>query len=1078
MDSSPIIRRPRSGLTTFIIIALILSGIFLYFDPREQEVTEVPLSTFVEAVKLGEITSIHVSDNRIESALKDGKEIYTIKESSQSISDILEAVPQETVSKIKIQIEDTESSGFWMNLLISIVPFLLIVGFFIFMFRQAQSSNNQALSFGKSRARLFNADKKKTTFADVAGAEESKAELIEIVDFLKNPAKYQAMGAKIPKGVLLVGLPGTGKTLIARAVAGEANVPFFNISGSEFVEMFVGVGASVTGDTPVLIKDATGTRLISIGKYADQFYRDGEEGFPIMASNVQALGFESEETGFRGITSTNGHHFFGGSKWQSVKAVYRHKVNRIYKIHYLGGVIKTTADHSVFVRQRNMVTAKRADELKVGDTLVNLPFKVRGAFISGIGTTHKIKAHKFFEENIPRRLIIEDEEVFVKREAYEYARAAAGSISQHTLADTFGVSQGTISNWQIGKYEPQLASSVREAYMAPLPHDVELTPELCKLFGFYTAEGSANGRLEFTFGTHETNYHEEVISLMKKYFDLDAKTEAREDNAFRITYYSSRLGKFFEKHCGNGSHNKHIPEFLWDAPAEYFLAYLEGYAKGDGYTTKEGKLSVTSVSKQLIQELAWLASMHGIQAGIRENYIPAGRIIHKKPLPASTSWNLIIGKTSHPFEERGESPFQFKKPRITKIEIREYNDYVYDLCGCGNEAFFGGEKPILFHNSRVRDLFRKAKRNAPCIVFIDEIDAVGRQRGAGLGGGHDEREQTLNQILTEMDGFETDTNIIVVAATNRPDVLDPALLRPGRFDRRVVVDQPDIKDREAILAVHARGKPLSRDVDLGKIARQTSGFVGADLENLMNEAALLSARHNKKKIGMKEVEKSIEKVLLGPERKSKVMSKKEKEITAYHEVGHAIVAHLSPGCDPVHKVSIISRGMALGVTWFMPEEDKHLYPKSKFEAELASLLGGYTAEEIIFGREHITTGASNDLEKATNIARKMVMQYGMSELGPVIYGDPHKEVFLGRDFGHVRNYSEEISSKIDHEIKRIIANAYDRARNTLIKWRKKLDEIAEVLLQKETLTRSEFLEFFQDTRTQKTIKIEAHSSDL
>lgn len=605
MEKTPYIPRPQNGLTTLIIIALVLSGVFLYFGPREQKVAEVPLSTFIEDVKSGQVIGVNVKDNRLDITMKDGKQVFAIKESKENIQDILSSAPADMVSKLKIQIEDTESSAFWMNLLISIVPFLLIVAFFLFMFKQAQNTNNQAMSFGKSRARLFDKETKKTTFADVAGANEAKNDLIEIVDFLKNPAKYQSMGAKIPKGVLLVGAPGTGKTLLARAVAGEANVPFFNISGSEFVEMFVGVGAS-----------------------------------------------------------------------------------------------------------------------------------------------------------------------------------------------------------------------------------------------------------------------------------------------------------------------------------------------------------------------------------------------------------------------------------------------------------------------RVRDLFRRAKRNSPCIIFIDEIDAVGRQRGAGMGGGHDEREQTLNQILTEMDGFETGTSVIVMAATNRPDVLDPALLRPGRFDRRVVVDQPDIKDREEILKVHARGKPMSREVDFLKIARSTSGFVGADLENLLNEAAILAARNNKKKIGMKEVEHSIEKVLLGPERKSKVMSKHEKEITAYHEVGHAIVAQMSPGCDPVHKVSIIARGMALGVTWFMPEEDKHLYSKSKFEAELASLLGGYTSEEIVFGKENITTGASNDLEKATEIARRMVTAYGMSALGPVIYGDHNREIFLGRDFGHVRNYSEEVSSKIDSEINKLITQAYANAKSILLKQRKKLTEIAEELLEKETLTREEFAQFF------------------
>lgn len=606
MEQPAIMKRPGGGLTTLLLIALILSTLYIIFNPGEEKIPEVALSTFIDQVKQGEVKEIVVADSKLKIELANGSKEFTFKEADQTVSELLEGVPEEKRLALKITVEDSDATNFWLNLFISVLPFLLIVGFFLFMFRQAQGANNQALSFGRSRAKMYEKGEKKTLFSDVAGCEEAKQELVEVVDFLKSPEKYKALGAKIPKGVLLVGQPGTGKTLLARAVAGEANVPFFSIAGSEFVEMFVGVGAS-----------------------------------------------------------------------------------------------------------------------------------------------------------------------------------------------------------------------------------------------------------------------------------------------------------------------------------------------------------------------------------------------------------------------------------------------------------------------RARDLFRKAKRNAPCIVFIDELDAVGRHRGAGLGGGHDEREQTLNQILTEMDGFETDTRVVIMAATNRPDVLDPALLRPGRFDRRIVVDAPDIKDRVAILKIHARGKPLSRDVNFEKIARQTSGFTGADLENLMNEAAILAARRNKKKIGMKEVEQSIEKVLMGPERKSKILSKKEREITAFHEVGHALVAQAIKECDPVHKISIVSRGMALGITWFMPEEDKHLYGKSKFEGELASLLGGYVAEELVFGHDSVTTGASNDLEKATEIARKMVTAYGMSELGPVIYGDRNREIFLGRDFGHVRNYSEEIASKIDAEIRRIITKAYNRAKEILTKYRHRLEEIARVLLEKETLTQEEFLEFLK-----------------
>ncbi|MCK9186588.1 ATP-dependent zinc metalloprotease FtsH [Candidatus Gracilibacteria bacterium] len=603
--SSP--NKPRNTILYLIVAALLISAGLMIFDTRTTNEKEITLNTFVDEAKSGLISKITVSDNRINLELVDGAKQFTNKEKETSLYELLgqAGVSNDIISNLPIYIEDSASSGFWTNILISIIPFILIVAFFGFMMRSAQSSNNQAMSFGKSKAKLFDKEKQKTTFEDVAGADEAKEELVEIVDFLKHPQKYRAMGAKIPKGVMLIGSPGTGKTLLARAVAGEADVPFFNISGSEFVEMFVGVGAS-----------------------------------------------------------------------------------------------------------------------------------------------------------------------------------------------------------------------------------------------------------------------------------------------------------------------------------------------------------------------------------------------------------------------------------------------------------------------RVRDLFTKAKRNAPCIIFIDEIDAVGRHRGAGMGGGHDEREQTLNQILTEMDGFETGTNVIVIAATNRPDILDPALLRPGRFDRRVVVDVPDIKAREQILEVHSRNKPMAKGVDLVKIAKSTPGFTGADLENLMNEAAILATKLGKKTVSMPDLEQSIEKVLMGPERKSRVLNKKEKEITAYHETGHAVVGHLLPNCDPVHKISIVSRGMALGVTWFLPEEDQHLVTKSKFEDELCSLLGGYTAEEVFFGE--MTTGASNDLQKATKLARNMVTKYGMSELGPMIFGGENDEIFIGKDYGHIKNYSEESAAKIDELTKKIIDKEYKRTKDIVLKNKDLIERIAKDLLEVETIPSDKFKKYFKE----------------
>ena len=361
--------------------------------------------------------------------------------------------------------------------------------------------------------------------------------------------------------------------------------------------------------------------------------------------------------------------------------------------------------------------------------------------------------------------------------------------------------------------------------------------------------------------------------------------------------------------------------------------------------------------------------------------------------------------------------------------------------------------------SRVRDLFDQAKRHSPCIVFVDEIDAVGRQRGAGLGGSHDEREQTLNQMLVEMDGFDTDTNIIIIAATNRPDILDPALLRPGRFDRRVMLDRPDVRGREAILRVHVKGKPLAPEIDLSVLARGTPGFVGADLENLVNEAAILAARRNKKVIGQSELQEAVERVIAGPERKSRLISAEEKRIIAYHEAGHAVVMNAIPEADPVHKVSIIARGLAAGYTLSLPAEDRTLMPRKKMLADMIGLLGGRAAEEIVF--DDITSGASNDIERVTQLARTMVTRLGMSSnMGPMVYGQKEELIFLGREISEQRDYSESVAEQIDAEVRQMVTFAYDEARRLIKEYRAELTAVANRLLEAETLSREEFEAIF------------------
>jgi cell division protease FtsH len=572
--------RSPSG-TKSVNVSTILADIKTDMNKNQQDTLSVSSDTLT------------LTRGNTSSATKEAASVNDTFDTTQVLKD--NGIDYSNSRLLVLQYEPPSAVAAWINILVSFIPFILIGGLLIFMMRQAQGSNNQALSFGKSRARMFMGNKSTVTFADVAGVEEAKQELQEIVEFLKYPEKFVALGARIPKGLLLVGPPGTGKTLISRAVAGEAGVPFFSISGSEFVEMFVGVGAS-----------------------------------------------------------------------------------------------------------------------------------------------------------------------------------------------------------------------------------------------------------------------------------------------------------------------------------------------------------------------------------------------------------------------------------------------------------------------RVRDLFDQAKRNSPCIVFVDEIDAVGRQRGAGLGGSHDEREQTLNQILVEMDGFDTNTNVIVIAATNRPDILDPALLRPGRFDRQVMLDRPDIRGRVAILQVHAKGKPLEKNISLDTLAKQTPGFSGADLSNLLNEAAILGARRNKRSIGMSELEEAIDRVVAGPARKSRIISEREKAITAYHEIGHALVARLLPNTDPVHKVSIVARGQAGGFTMLLPTEDRYLWSKPQFEDMLAYALGGHVAELIIFGE--VTTGASNDIERVTKIARSMVTEYGMSSrIGPMALGHKEELVFLGRDFGEQRNYSEQTAREIDEEVRRIIQEAFDKAYTIVMQNKTRMILISERLIKEETL---------------------------
>ncbi len=1042
---------------SWVMILALLIMLFVLLNNTKGRGREIPTwQEFTQYVEQGDVedTSIVIRDDRITATLSADAQGFPPSGEPRPIWVRIDAANREwflqELKTLGAQFQLDTGTSVWVNLLVATAPFiLLILVIWFFIARSMRSAGagpgGMLGSFGKSRHRITTKESVNVTFHDVAGVDEAKEEVEELVEFLKNPKKFQRLGGRIPRGVLLVGPPGCGKTLLAKAIAGEADVPFFSISGSDFVEMFVGVGASVTGDTPILVKTDSSVRLLPISELVDRYYEGDESGRPVFVEGVQTLGFDAARTGFRGAPESAPKQFFGGSAWKDVRAVYRHHIDEIFEIHYAGGVLRTTGDHSVFVRRRNMVAPKAARDLEPGDILVSLPFKVRSSFVPGVGTTHRVKAHTFPHAVTVAELPVRvDDPVAVEK--YDYAMAARGVISPDAIAERIGVSAATVRNWQSGRHEPRSLS--RQYENNPFPETVKVTPGLLKLLGYYTAEGRDNNCLEFVFGDHEADLHADCLRLMRECFGLDPTgLDRTADHTLRIRYGNASVGRFFSRQCGTGSRIKHVPAILWELPREFFLAYLDGYSRGDGYTTKEGKLVMSSVSRRLIRELAWLAAMHGIKAGLGTATNPAGRILKGNPLPEAQYWRLTIGKTTHPFGAGHDHPKQFKKPRVRRIVRKPFNGFVYDLCGCDNEAFFGGETPVLLHNSRVRDLFKQAKDNSPCIIFLDEIDAVGRRRGGGFTtGGHDEREQTLNAILVEMDGFEANDQVIVIAATNRADVLDPALTRPGRFDRQVVLPLPDLIGRRQILEVHSKNVKMGPDIELERLARGTPMFSGADLAAIINEAAILATMANKPYVEMADLEEARDKVRFGRARTSRRIEAEEREATAYHEAGHAVVQALLEHADPVHKVTIIPRGQAIGATFSLPEKDRYGFGRRYLLATLQVLCAGRIAEQRKTG--DVSSGAAMDIQQATQFARHMILEWGMSErLGFVNYaGTDSREVFIPE-----REYSDETARLIDEEVRKLIDNAYESARRIIDEKWERVEAIAEALLRYETL---------------------------
>ena len=1045
-----------------LIFLLLLTGMVLFQylvedDPEKQFKT--PYSQVVRQIQkqpkevkillVTRLTKVGVEFKDPPGPAKPAKPLTTAYPDERSLAAL---VAQAVKAGVRVDVRPEPTRGAFYIILVQLIPTLVILAIIIYFL--SRSSGMGLGSLLRKSFRRQDGEEVATTFADVAGVEAAVEEMGEVVRFLEDASPFEKLGARVPKGVLLVGPPGTGKTLLARAAAGESGAAFFSLTGSDFVEVLAGLGASVTGDTPVLIRDGEETGLVNIGEFVDRYLPD-REGYLELSEEMQTLGYSPREFKHPHLRKS-GREQFGSSQWSTVRGVYKHRVEEIYQISYHGGILRTTGDHSVFVRRPAGIEAVPAREMRVGDVLVDLPFRTR---TSEKGTVwnwreHQQNAHPALE--LPLISQSEIDELLEAQKKYDRAHELRGT-STYKIAEELGVSQMTVWHWLNGKAKPAaLRLELSRNRKVPVP----VNQQLCRLLGLYAAEGSGQGSARWTFHEDETELHEEVANSLRELFGVDPAFEVKyEDKAVNVLARNAWLGRWFMQQCGKGAASKRVPSFLWTAQREHVLAFLSGYLDGDGHVDKEGKLHATSASKRLITELSWLCALHGIKACVgtttpkKDSQIKTRSgsmrtIVHK---PGTVYWRLTIGKSSNPFVGDKSRP-NIQRPVVRNIKRLPFDGFVYDLCGCDNEAFYGGDRPMLLHNSRIRGLFKEAREAAPSIIFIDEIDAVGRTRSGGGLSGNEEREQTLNQLLSEMDGFSGTEQVVVMAATNRAEILDPALLRPGRFDRQIMVEPPDAKGREAILRVHVRGKPIDPEL-LVTLAQQTPGFTGAELSNLINEAALHAARRSAEAIEREDLNSAMLRVIAGAARE-RLMSEHEKEVVAYHEVGHALCSHFSDHPTPVQKISVVSRGNALGFTLSIPEQDRLLETRDSLSDQLVLLLGGRAAELEVFGE--VTSGAASDLQRATEIAYTMVCRLGLSELvGPRVVAGMEDGYLSGS--GSLR-CSPQMEQQIEGEVRQLVDNAQARAQQIVREHREELERVSQALTRVETMEADEFLD--------------------
>ncbi len=1017
------------AVASLVVLALLFSLV----QETAPKVSQLSLDQLVAKVNAGGVDKITVRGNVLEIELEGGGQAIAKKEPEAGLSETLKnyGVAPEALQKVALSVEDESGFRFWVGILIpTLLPIIAIAIIFWIIFRQARNGASQAFSFGRSNIRLFAPNKNKVSFKDVAGLKEAKEELLEIVEFLKNPQKFLDIGARIPRGVLLMGPPGTGKCITGDSLVltNKGPVPI-----SEIPKYF-----SVDDNKVV------GARILSFNLETRKFewqtpshwFNLGEQhtiriktklGTSIEGTPEHPIIVLSDETGqleFRRLDQLKENDF--------IPTTYNHQAFGNYQkisneeIAYLLGIL--TGDGGLTTRGR--VTFTSADP--------ELVFKFK-EIVKKYWGREPLPKNKYdylvYSLEVKRDLIN-----FGLRETYSENKVVPEGVFLAPKPIIAAFLRGLFdTDGYCGKEEVELSSSSRDLIFSV--HHLLLNLGIVNRF--HERRKKYNNKLQYYIsitGDFLASFNKEVgFALPRKQKILETLLlKTRNTNNNLIYYQGSRFKNIWATIRGAGfTANR---EF-WHTPfIKNFYRHISG-ARAPSTTTLVKTLDFfTSIKPEInthpdFQYLQTFAQAKFFFSPVVE--ITLGRAsVFDFTIPSNHSFvaNSLINHNT----------------LLARAVAAESNVPFFHLSGSELVELFVGVGA-----ARTRDAFSTAKKAAPAILFIDEIDAVGRMRGAGIGGGHDEREQTLNQILVEMDGFERDTALIVISATNRPDVLDEALLRPGRFDRRVVLDLPDIKDREEILKIHAKGKPLAQDIDWRKVAVRTPGFSGADLANLVNEAAILAARQNKKIVEQIHVYSSIEKVLLGPERKGRVITEKDRKITAYHEAGHALIAASLANADPVHKVSIVSRGIAGGYTINLPTEETRLRTRSQFLTDLTVMMGGYVAEQEVFGE--MSTGASNDLKRASELSRKLVTQFGMSDkLGPMTFGKTQELIFLGREISTEKNYSESVATEIDREVKNFINRAYNVAKKVIANRRKVLDAIAGSLLEKEVLEQEEF----------------------